>query len=186
MSHINSSPPCAAYMRQWAGSALFQAMACRLFGAKPLPEPMLVYCQLYSWEQISVKFESEFSHFHSRKCIRKCRLSRCQPFCPRGVNIELDNLLVKDTPGYRQWRNTSFALSYQIVVLSTIIQQMQLNIIVNPWAHWGYPIPVYFCLVKIVVVLEHQYCDSTCHTSTWYQSPLLFIEICQHKGYHMN
>ena len=34
-------------------------MACRLFGAKPLPEPMLVYCQLDSWEQISVKFESD-------------------------------------------------------------------------------------------------------------------------------
>ena len=29
-------------------------MACRLFGAKPLPEPMLAYCQLDSWEQISM------------------------------------------------------------------------------------------------------------------------------------
>ena len=28
-----------------------------LFGAKPLPKPMLVYCQLDSLEQISVKFE---------------------------------------------------------------------------------------------------------------------------------
>ena len=28
-------------MRQWTGSALVQVMACRLFGAKPLPEPML-------------------------------------------------------------------------------------------------------------------------------------------------
>ena len=37
-------------------------MACRLFGAKPLPEPMLAYCHLDSWEQISVKFESEFNH----------------------------------------------------------------------------------------------------------------------------
>ena len=36
-------------------------MACRLFAAKPLPEPMLAYCQLYSSEQISVKLESEFS-----------------------------------------------------------------------------------------------------------------------------
>ena len=33
--------PSAAYMRQWTGSALVQVMACRLFGAKPLPEPML-------------------------------------------------------------------------------------------------------------------------------------------------
>ena len=30
-------------------------MDCRLLGAKPLPEPVLAYCQLDSWEQISVK-----------------------------------------------------------------------------------------------------------------------------------
>ena len=71
---INSSPPSATYMCQWTGSALFQVMACRLFGAKPLPEPVLAYCQLESWEQISVNFESEFYHSHSRKYIWKCRL----------------------------------------------------------------------------------------------------------------
>ena len=43
---LNSSPPSTTYMRQWTGSALVQVMACRLFGAKPLPEPMLIYCQL--------------------------------------------------------------------------------------------------------------------------------------------
>ena len=31
-------------------------MACRLFGTKPLPEPMLTYCQLDPEEQIAVKF----------------------------------------------------------------------------------------------------------------------------------
>ena len=40
---IISSPPSDAYMRQWMGSALVQIMACRLFGAKPLSEPMLGY-----------------------------------------------------------------------------------------------------------------------------------------------
>ena len=49
-------------------------MACRLFGAKPLPDPMLACCQLDSSEQISVKLESEFYHFHSRKWIWTCRL----------------------------------------------------------------------------------------------------------------
>ena len=39
-------------------------MAWRLFGAKPLLEPMLAYCQLDSWEQILVKFDSEFYYFH--------------------------------------------------------------------------------------------------------------------------
>ena len=40
------SPPSAAYMRQWIGSALVQIMACRLFGAKPLSKPRLDYIQL--------------------------------------------------------------------------------------------------------------------------------------------
>ena len=63
---INSSPPSATYMRQWIGSAFVQIMACRLFGGKPLSKPMLCYFQLDSWEQIPLKFESEFYHFHSR------------------------------------------------------------------------------------------------------------------------
>ena len=43
---VNSSPPSAAYTRQWIGWALVQIMACRLFGAKPLSKPMLRYYQL--------------------------------------------------------------------------------------------------------------------------------------------
>ena len=49
--------PNVAYMRQWTGTALVQIMAWRLFGAKPLSEPMLDYCQLDPQEQISVTFE---------------------------------------------------------------------------------------------------------------------------------
>ena len=79
---LNSSPPSAANTRQWTGTALVQVMACGLFGAKPLPEPMLAYCQLDSWKQISVKFESGFYYFHSRKLIWKCRLPEWRPFCP--------------------------------------------------------------------------------------------------------
>ena len=66
---INSFSPSTPYKRQWTGSELVQVMVCHLFGAKPQPEPMLTYSQLNSWEQISVKIESEFYHFHSRKCI---------------------------------------------------------------------------------------------------------------------
>ena len=69
---------------RWTESALVQIMACRLFGANPLPEPMLAHCQMDPWEQISVKFESEFYHFHSRKWICKCRLPKWWPFCPGG------------------------------------------------------------------------------------------------------
>ena len=43
-------------MRQWTGSALVPSMACRLFGAKPLPETILTYCQLDPWEQTYMKY----------------------------------------------------------------------------------------------------------------------------------
>ena len=38
---FNSSP---AYMCRWTGSALVHILTCRLFGAKPLPEPMVAHC----------------------------------------------------------------------------------------------------------------------------------------------
>ena len=40
---INSLRPSDAYIRHWTGSSMVQIMACRLFGAKPLSEPMLEY-----------------------------------------------------------------------------------------------------------------------------------------------
>ena len=86
-SFINSLWPSDAVWRQRSGSALVQIMACRLFGDKPLSEPMLVYCQLDSWEHISVKFESEFYRFHSRKCIWNCRLPKWRPFCSGGDEL---------------------------------------------------------------------------------------------------
>ena len=67
------------YMYRWTGSALVQVTAWHR-GAKPLPEPMLAYCQLDSWEQISVKFESEYYHFHWRKCFWNCYLPKWRPF----------------------------------------------------------------------------------------------------------
>ena len=60
-------------------------MACRLTSAKPLSETMLEYCLLDIYEQTSVKFWSQFIHFHSGKCIWKCRL-KWRPFCV-GLNV---------------------------------------------------------------------------------------------------
>ena len=37
-------------------------MACRIFGAKPLSQPMLGYCQLGSQEQTLVKFQSKYKN----------------------------------------------------------------------------------------------------------------------------
>ena len=90
---IISSHPSATYMRQWIGSALIQVMACRLFGAKPLPEPMLAYCQLDPQEQTSVKLESKYETFHLWKFTWKCRLLNWRPFCPGGDELMATNTL---------------------------------------------------------------------------------------------
>ena len=64
---FNSLRPIDAYMRRQHRPSLVQIMFCRLFGAKPLSEPMLTFWQLDPWEETSVKFQSKFKYFHSRK-----------------------------------------------------------------------------------------------------------------------
>ena len=61
---MSSSHPGDAYTRQWTGSALVQVMACRLLGTKPLPEPMLAYCQLCNLTISSAKMASILSRPH--------------------------------------------------------------------------------------------------------------------------
>ena len=56
-------------MRQWTMSSLVQIMGCRLFGTKPLPEPLLKNCE---WN-----FDR-----NSWKCVWKC--------CLRNGDIDLD------------------------------------------------------------------------------------------------
>ena len=94
MTHLTHLPPSAACMRQWIGSALAEIMACRLFGAKPLSKPMLA-CQLDSREHISVIYESEFYHFHSRKFNLKCRLPKWRPFLPGGDKLTQEGEIVR-------------------------------------------------------------------------------------------
>ena len=61
-------------------------MTCRLIGAKPLFEPMLVDRQLDRYEQTSAKFKSQFTVLHGRKWIWKCRVQYGGHFVP-GLNV---------------------------------------------------------------------------------------------------
>ena len=49
--------------------SLAQIMACRMFGAKPLAEPMLTLGQLDPNTQTSVKLETKYKDYLSGKCI---------------------------------------------------------------------------------------------------------------------
>ena len=44
-------------------------------------------CRSDSWEQISVKFESEFYHSNSKQCTWNCHLPKWRPFCPGGDEL---------------------------------------------------------------------------------------------------
>ena len=69
-SLINSSSPSAAYLCRWTGATLLQVMSCRLFGAKPLPDPMLIYWPFAN----KFRWKSKYETFHSWKSVWNCRL----------------------------------------------------------------------------------------------------------------
>ena len=71
---VNSCSPSAAYMSRWTGLALVQVMACRLFGAKPLPEPMLSYCHMDPLVTNLCEIRIKIQNLSFTKCTSKCRL----------------------------------------------------------------------------------------------------------------
>ena len=66
---VYSLSPSVACMRQWTGSPSVQVMACCLFGAKPLPEPMPPLSSIRplgtNFSEIRIKIQT----FHSCKFI---------------------------------------------------------------------------------------------------------------------
>ena len=78
---MNASPPSAAYMRRWTGSALVQIMACRLDGAKPLSEPMLTYYQFDHRETYFNEILFEIQIFSFSKMRLNMSSTKWRSFC---------------------------------------------------------------------------------------------------------
>ena len=57
---------------EYIGQTLVQVMACRLFGVKPLPEPLLIYCKTLA-NTFQWKVNQNIKIFNSWNCIWKCR-----------------------------------------------------------------------------------------------------------------
>ena len=76
--HVNipSIPPSGPYMCHWTGLALVQVMACWLFCPKPLPKPMLPYCQWDLWEQTSWNLNQNTKYFiHENAPENVCKMA---------------------------------------------------------------------------------------------------------------
>ena len=84
---INSMRSSDAYMRRQTKPSVVPIMDCRLLCVRLLSEQMLVYCQSEASEQISVKFDLRFLHFHTRKYIWNvvCKMTAVLSRRPRCV-----------------------------------------------------------------------------------------------------
>ena len=127
---FNPSRPSNAYMRRWIGSSFGQIMACVLFGAKPLSQPMLDYCWLELSEQIAVKFELKLLSFHSKWCTWKCRLqsgahfvtaSMCSSGAKNSVSSNNYSTYMTAADALVSWRQQQWQFNEQFIEFKTII-----------------------------------------------------------------
>ena len=92
------------------------------------------FCQLDSWEQMSLKFESEFYHFDSRKFISMCRLPKCWRHFVQGrwVKIWVSSLKMGVSPCYPTnieiWYATIFVINYNRLKTSIAQRYMPDNL----------------------------------------------------------
>ena len=85
---INSLRRSGAYMCQQHRPSLVQIIACRLFDAKPLSEPMLEHCQMDTYEQTWVKFFHRNLNIFIYKMRLKMSTAKWRPF-----RLSLDSLI---------------------------------------------------------------------------------------------
>ena len=79
---LNLLRPSDEGMRQWIGPPFVVIMACRLFGAKLLSEPVRAHCQFHCCEHISLKFQlNHINHINSNISSATWRDSLVVVFC---------------------------------------------------------------------------------------------------------
>ena len=85
-------------------------VACRLFGAKPLPEPMLTYSQLDPSKQTSLKFKSKYQNFLFENSFKIYVVSKVVPILSHHQSLKRKRHQ-GDSPGvhWGRWRQASTA-----------------------------------------------------------------------------
>ena len=84
---VISSPPSAAYMRQWSGSALVQIIACRLFGAKPSLNQWVIIVHWAVRNKHQWNFNQNTNLFINDNAFELCRLPKWRLFCLGGDEL---------------------------------------------------------------------------------------------------
>ena len=102
LSSLKTSPPSAAYMRRWTGSALIQIMACLLFSAKPLPEPML-FLSIGPLRKNLSEILIEIKIFSFMKIHLKMSSAKWRPFCPGWDELKSTSNMTVKLSCRRKW-----------------------------------------------------------------------------------
>ena len=88
---VNLFRPSDACMRRWTGSSLVQIMACHLFGAKQLSEPMLEYWIFRN--KLRGNFNRNSNIFSFKKLLLKMSSAKRRLFC-LGLNELNGNMYI--------------------------------------------------------------------------------------------
>ena len=136
----------ATHMRQWIGSALVQIMACCLFVAKPLSEPMLDYCQLETWEQNCGEILITIQNFPFTKMLLKIPSAKWWLFCPVGDELTaIDMRMIWYKPRellYEDWMTASPMTSltkicwWKFVVTPEVVTTMSRPLVTAKFVSW--------------------------------------------------
>ena len=119
-------------MRLWTGSVLVVRYQATTW-------TMPAYQQLDSWEQISVKLESEFYHFHSRKVHFKMSSARMAAILFRGDELvhedpDIQNSFALSPFGAIVYHFSTRWIEYFVYLILTHFN----SIVTYPWCtmHW--------------------------------------------------
>ena len=145
--------PSGDIWRQTFCWTLVQVMACLMLGAKPLPAQMLNYRQLDAQGYIWVQFYLNLKSFHSRKCIRRCRLQS-------AIFLVL-NVSKKQKTSLNSGRNIIWIhIKFQFFIDTHICTSITKS---GKW-------------IKIPMNLRG--CGQTCKPSLYMQMHNIFVSIC--------
>ena len=146
--HLSCSNPSVlrlhySYLRQWTGRSWFLVMTCRLYGDKPLPEPMMAYCSIRSFGKNSMTFWTKDKHRFMKiidcgKSVRKPMLV----YCHRNIlwwklhqNKDNSRKCLSIVKCLQTWDQASVCQSDWLIILLTPMLR-----------HW--------CLDKMVEILQ--------------------------------
>ena len=163
-------------MRQWIGSALVQITACRLFGAKPLSETMLGYCQPDLRNKLQWNF-NQITKLSIHENAYKISSLKRRPFVQGGDELILISRMPRCHTALLRWSRwfgfemalvldfrhpIDFAIWFWSLVFMKGACARSLNMQIRLWFDWSLSIQNNKCDRKIIHILYYN--QNWCNT----------------------